>query len=68
METLLNLHVADIVATLNPNLCEDFEERAAIMEFEANMDRAHAECLAAGRAAPPSLCTARTHRPACRAR
>ncbi len=46
METPLNPLVADIVATLNPNLREDFEERAAIMEFEANMDRAHAECLA----------------------
>jgi hypothetical protein len=46
METPLNPLVADIVATLDPNLREDFEEREAIMEFEANMDRAHAECLA----------------------
>ncbi|SFM74357.1 hypothetical protein [Nitrosomonas communis] len=46
METPLNPLVADIVSTLDPNLREDFEERAAIMEFEANMERAHAECLA----------------------
>jgi hypothetical protein len=38
--------VADIVSTLDPNLREDFEERAAIMEFDANLERAHAECLA----------------------
>ena len=38
--------VADIVSTLDPNLREDFEERAAIMEFDANLGRAHAECLA----------------------
>ncbi|SDZ16629.1 hypothetical protein [Nitrosomonas sp. Nm58] len=46
METPLNPLVADIVSTLDPNLREDFEERAAIMEFDANMERAHAECLA----------------------
>jgi hypothetical protein len=46
METPLNPLVADIVSTLHPNLREDFEERAAIMEFDANMERAHAECLA----------------------
>lgn len=46
METPLNPLVADIVSTLGPSLREDFEERAAIMEFEANLDRAHAECLA----------------------
>ena len=46
MERPINLLVADIVATLDPNLREDFEERAAIVEFEANMERAHAECLA----------------------
>lgn len=38
--------MADIVAKLDPSLREDYEERAAIMEFEANMERAHAECLA----------------------
>jgi hypothetical protein len=46
METLLNPLVADIVAKLDPNLREDFEERAAIMELDANMERAHTECLA----------------------
>ncbi|SFI86114.1 hypothetical protein [Nitrosomonas sp. Nm34] len=46
METPLNPLVADIVARLDPNLREDFEERSTIMEFEANMERAHAECLA----------------------
>jgi hypothetical protein len=46
METPLNPLVADIVAMLDPSLREDYEERAAIMEYEANMERAHAECLA----------------------
>jgi hypothetical protein len=46
METPLNPLVADIVSMLDPNLREDFEERAAIMEFDANMERDHAECLA----------------------
>ena len=46
METPLNPLVANIVVKLNPSLREDFEERAAIMEFEAKMERAHAECLA----------------------
>jgi hypothetical protein len=46
METPLNPLVAEIVSTLDPNLREDFEERAAIMEFDVGMDRAHAECLA----------------------
>ncbi len=38
--------VADMVSTLNDNMREDFEERAAIVEFEAKVPRAHAECLA----------------------
>lgn len=46
METPLNPLVADIVAMLDPDIREDYEERAAIMEFEANLERAHAECLA----------------------
>lgn len=46
METPLNPLVADIVSTLDPGLREDYEERAAIMEFDADMERAHAECLA----------------------
>lgn len=46
MEIPLNPLVADIVSMLDPGLREDYEERSAIMEFEANMERAHAECLA----------------------
>ncbi|PTQ92605.1 hypothetical protein C8R30_12228 [Nitrosomonas nitrosa] len=46
METPLHSLVADIVAMLDPSLREDYEERAAIMEYEANLERAHAECLA----------------------
>ena len=38
--------VAEIVHQLDPALREDFEERAGILEFDANMTRAHAECLA----------------------
>ena len=38
--------VAEIVGKLNPALQEEFEERAAIMEFEGAMLRDHAECLA----------------------
>lgn len=38
--------VADLVAKLDDNLREDFEERAGIMEYEAKLPRAHAECLA----------------------
>ncbi|MCW5601379.1 hypothetical protein [Nitrosomonas sp.] len=46
METPLNPLVADIVVKLDPHLREDYEERSAIMEYEANLERAHAECLA----------------------
>ena len=38
--------VADIVSQLDPDLREEFEERAGIMEFDGQLDRAHAECLA----------------------
>lgn len=38
--------VADIVNQLDDDLREDFEERSAIIEFEAKVPRAHAECLA----------------------
>jgi len=38
--------VAEIVSQLDPVLREEFEERAAIMEFDAAMLRDHAECLA----------------------
>ncbi|MCX7150552.1 MAG: hypothetical protein NTY05_14295 [Rhodocyclales bacterium] len=37
--------VADLVARLNDNLREEFEERAAIIEFDANFPRRLAECL-----------------------
>lgn len=46
MEIPLNPIVANIVVKLDPSLREDYEERAAIMEYEANLERAHAECLA----------------------
>ena len=42
----INSFVAEMVSKLNTNLREDFEERAAIMEFDANLPRDHAECLA----------------------
>ena len=38
--------VATLVDRLNDNLREAFEERAGILEFEAGLPRAHAECLA----------------------
>lgn len=42
----INDVVADAVGKLDDNLREAFEERAAIMEFDANLPRDHAECLA----------------------
>ena len=38
--------VADIVNQLDDDLREDFEERAAIIEYDGQLQRAHAECLA----------------------
>jgi hypothetical protein len=38
--------VATLVDRLNGNLREAFEERAGILEFDAGLPRAHAECLA----------------------
>lgn len=38
--------VAEIVQQLDAQLREDFEERAAILEFDAGYSRGHAECLA----------------------
>ena len=38
--------VADLVKLLDEGKREDFEERAGIMEFDANLPRGHAECLA----------------------
>ena len=50
LETTLNrpmdLIVEEIVSLLDDNLREEFEERAAIIEFDAHLLRAHAECLA----------------------
>jgi hypothetical protein len=37
--------VADLLARLNDNIREQFEERAAIMEFDAEFPRRLAECL-----------------------
>ncbi len=37
--------VADLLARLTDNLREDFEERAGILEFDANFPRRLAECL-----------------------
>ena len=38
--------VLEIVQQLDAALREEFEERAAIMEFEAGYSKGHAECLA----------------------
>ena len=38
--------VADIFNTLDDTLKEAFLERAFIIEFDSNLPRAHAECLA----------------------
>lgn len=46
METPINALVDDMVNMLDDRLREDFNERAAIMEFDAELPRDHAECLA----------------------
>jgi hypothetical protein len=38
--------VAEIFNTLDHNLKAAFLERASIIEFDSNLPRAHAECLA----------------------
>lgn len=38
--------LAELVSRLDDNLREAFEERAGIIEFEAQLPRGHAECLA----------------------
>ena len=38
--------VADLITRLDDRQREDFEERAGIIEFEAQVSRGHAECLA----------------------
>lgn len=42
----LNHTVSHFVEAFDANLRDEFEERAAIMEYDANVDRGHAECLA----------------------
>ena len=46
MQTPLNPLVAEMVAKLDANLHENFQERATIIEFDGNLPRDHAECLA----------------------
>ena len=46
MNTPINAVVAEMVEMLDDRLREDFEERAGIIEFDAELPRAHAECLA----------------------
>jgi len=46
MQTPIDPLIAELVNRLNPGLREAFEERAAILEFEAGFNRDHAECLA----------------------
>jgi len=38
--------INELINQLPADLREEFEERAAIMEFESGLPRAHAECLA----------------------
>ena len=38
--------VADLITHLDANHREAFEERAAIIQYDAGVSRAHAECLA----------------------
>jgi hypothetical protein len=42
----MNEIVESLVGRLNPQLREAFEERAAIMEFDAGLSREYAEALA----------------------
>ena len=46
MNRPMDLIVEEIVDQLDDDLREEFEERAAIIEFDAHVLRAHAECLA----------------------
>jgi hypothetical protein len=38
--------IIEMLNRLEPDLREDFEERAAIMEYGGNLSRDHSECLA----------------------
>ena len=42
----MNEIVAELVGRLPEDLKEEWEERAAIMEFDGGLSRDHAECLA----------------------
>ena len=44
--TPIDALVADIVSKFDDDLRDDFEERAGIIEYDGQIDRAHAECLA----------------------
>ena len=44
--TPIDALVAEMVAPFDAALRDDFEDRAGIIEFEAQVSRAHAECLA----------------------
>lgn len=46
MPTPIDPLVAELVELLGADLREDFEERAGIVEFDAGLPRAHAECFA----------------------
>ena len=46
MPTTLEPLVAEMVQLLDANQREEFEERAGIVEFDGQLPRAHAECLA----------------------
>ena len=46
MQTPIDPLVAEMVEQLDLELREDFEERAAIIEYDAKVQRAHAEALA----------------------
>jgi len=46
MEDPLDPLVCELVDLLDDAQREAFEERAAIIEFDAGLQRAHAECLA----------------------
>ena len=46
VEEVMNSIVSEILKRLDDDFVEEFEERAAIMEFDGGLTRDHAECLA----------------------
>jgi len=46
MKTTIDPIVTELVARLSSEHREEFEERAAIIEFDGGKPSAHAECLA----------------------